>query len=462
MYKILATFIFVVISFSLSSQTLHRTACRGNLIALDSLLENHALDIKDDRGRSLLHWAVACKQDSVIHFLLEKGIDINSVDYSQETPMHVAAKGKGLEYFDLLIELQADDQWKNNFGASLFELSVLRKDTMLIKKLLQQGVDINSTNTRGSTALEISRRIHSISISQFLLEHGADTNKVRKFAVNGKYMGQEEPGAIAKPFAPNFISTEEQEFGSIFSASGTEFYFGVDVNGKAEIRYTTLTEGQWSEAKAILKHDVYSYNDPFLSPNEDRLYFISDRSLNGLDDPKDIDIWFVERTANGWSAPINAGANINSTGNEYYISFAKNGTMYFATNNHSPEAEGRDDHDIYYSKYIDNKFQEAVALGDSVNTAEYEADVFIDPEEKYIIFCSTRSEGMGRGDLYISFKNSDGLWSKSMNMGKSINTVHHELCPFVSKDGKYFFYTSRGDIYWISTEIILSLKANMH
>jgi len=69
-----------------------------------------------------------------------------------------------------------------------------------------------------------------------------------------------------------------------------------------------------------------------------------------------------------------------------------------------------------------------------------------------------RPDGLGRGDLYVSFKHEDGSWSKSMNMGPQINTVHHELCPYVTSDGKYFFYTSNEDIYWVSTDIIHQLR----
>ena len=65
---------------------------------------------------------------------------------------------------------------------------------------------------------------------------------------------------------------------------------------------------------------------------------------------------------------------------------------------------------------------------------------------------------MGRGDLYISFKNTDGTWTESVNMGEKVNTKKHELCPFVSHDGKYLFYTSNQDIYWVSTEIIAKIK----
>lgn len=268
-----------------------------------------------------------------------------------------------------------------------------------------------------------------------------------------KYLKQKPPSTTPEIFAPNIISLEDEyEFGSVFNEAGTEFFYGVDADGKSEIRYAKLVGDIWSDPQTILTNNQYGFNDPFLSPDEDRLYFISQRSQDGLGELKDYDIWFVEKTPNGWSEPINAGPNINSKANEYYISFTKDGTMYFSSNKNAPEnREG--DFDIYYSKYVDGEFQKPVALGAAINTSKYEADVFIDPNESYIIFCGNRPDGMGRGDLYISFKNTDGTWSQSKNMGGPINSKAHELCPFVTRDGKYFFYTSNEEIYWVSTEI---------
>ena len=133
--------------------------------------------------------------------------------------------------------------------------------------------------------------------------------------------------------------------------------------------------------------------------------------------------------------------------------------MYFSSNGHKRKDTTRTDHDIYYSKFINNEFQKPVLLSEAVNTENYEADVFVAPDESYIIFCSTREDGFGRGDLYISFKGSHNKWSKAVNMGKEINTQHYEYCPFVTKDGKYLFYTSNQDIYWVSTEIINEIRA---
>jgi hypothetical protein len=59
---------------------------------------------------------------------------------------------------------------------------------------------------------------------------------------------------------------------------------------------------------------------------------------------------------------------------------------------------------------------------------------------------------------YIHYKTVAGNWSKAKNMGAVINTAGHELCPFVTKDEKYFFYTSNQDIYWVDVSVIQELK----
>ncbi|WP_430413119.1 hypothetical protein [Kordia sp.] len=273
-----------------------------------------------------------------------------------------------------------------------------------------------------------------------------------------KYLAQKTPSLTPEVFAPNVISTKsEYEFGSVFNKTATAFYYGVDTGNTSEIRFTELVGNTWSKPKTILSHEKYGFNDPFLSPDEKRLYFISKRSLDGKSAKQDYDIWYVEKQGNTWTVPINAGTNINTKNDEYYISFTEKGTMYFSSNRKN-SANRKQSFDIYSSEYKDGKFQKAVLLSDAINTKYYEADVFIDPQENYIIFCARRPDGLGRGDLYISFKNTDGTWTKSVNMGDKINTKGHELCPFVSKDGNYFFYTSNQDIYWVHTKVFDELK----
>lgn len=271
-----------------------------------------------------------------------------------------------------------------------------------------------------------------------------------------QYLNQVPPDLTPKVFAPDVVSLKtDYEFGSVFSNSGNEFYYAVNVGPIAEIRYMVRTGDTWSKPKTVITSDKYSHNDPFLSPDDKKLYFISDRPLSGQGDKKDYDIWYIEKTGNGWSAPKNAGPAINSDQNEYYVSLTKSGTMYYASNGKGGE---NNNFDIFSAKATKEGFQEAVRQSDRINTAAYEADVFVAPDESYLIFCADRPGGYGSGDLYVSFKKTDGTWTEAKNMGGALNTGGNELCPFVTKDGKYMFYTRSKDIYWVDAKVIGQLR----
>jgi hypothetical protein len=272
-----------------------------------------------------------------------------------------------------------------------------------------------------------------------------------------QYFGQAPAGTIWSVFAPGIISLPDRvEFGSIYSKNGKEFYYAIEINGKAEIRFMKFENNKWSEPVQLMVHNEYSYNDPFLTPDEKRLFFISDQPVNGEGAKKDFDIWYIERNGTQWSEPVNAGPKINSPKNEYYMSFTKTGAIYFSSNING--AEGTEDYDIYTCRHTNGEFQTAVRLGPAVNTTGYEADVYVDPNETYLIYCSNRPGTIGRGDLFISYKNADGSWTPSKNMGKEVNEDRTEYCPFVTPDGKYLLFTAKGDIRWIDAGIIEKLR----
>lgn len=271
-----------------------------------------------------------------------------------------------------------------------------------------------------------------------------------------KYLNELPPDTTPKVFAPGKISLEQEfEFGAVFSNDRTEFFYGVAINGKAETRMMKYENGNWSGPVKILSHEVYSYNDPFLTPDDQKLFFISDRSLTGTGPKKDYDIWYIERQAEKWSEPRNAGKNINSLKNEYYISFTKSGKMYFSSDK---QDDGKNNYDIYSSDMKNGEFQPSMKIGPEINTSSYEADVFVAPDESYVVFAADRPGGLGSGDLYISFRKPDGSWTPSKSLGDTINTVTDDFCPYVSPDSKYLFYASQGDIYWVSTDLIKSMR----
>lgn len=266
------------------------------------------------------------------------------------------------------------------------------------------------------------------------------------------YIDGQRPELKPTVFAKGLVSMENRfEFGSVFSPDGQEFYYAVIENRKNSIWSMRYKNGSWSKPEIVITHESAGFNDPFLSPDGNRLYYITKYREEKNHGRSDHDIWYSERQGDGWSKPINAGPEINTEGSEYYISFTAGGTMYFSTDHYDGN------HNIYSSEMKNGAFQKAEKESSAINTGAYEADVFIAPDESYIIFATTRRSGFGRGDLYISFK-QNGEWTKAKNMGDAINTEHNELCPYVTYDGKYLLYTSNGDIYWVSTEVFKGLK----
>lgn len=267
-----------------------------------------------------------------------------------------------------------------------------------------------------------------------------------------QYIDVNLPGLTPQVFAAGLVSEQNRfEFGSVFSPDGKEFYYAVIKKGKESIWSMRYKNGKWTKPAVVVEDKYAGFNDPFLSPDGNRLYYISKYREEGNHSRTDYDIWYSERKGTGWSKPINAGPEINTPGNEYYISFTAEGTMYFSTDHYSGH------HDIYSADIKDGAFQKAIKESSAINTRDYEADVFIAPDESYIIFASKRSSGFGSGDLYISFKR-DGTWTEAKNMGSAINTESNELCPYVTPDGKYFLYSSKANIYWVSTEVFEGLR----
>ena len=202
-------------------------------------------------------------------------------------------------------------------------------------------------------------------------------------------------------------------------------------------------EGKWLEYEIVPFTGQYRDIEPFLAPDGLRLYFSSDRPLkDGVEVPKDYDIWYVERKDAGssWSAPVNLGAPVNTSGNEFYPSLSTNGNLYFTSDAMTMLSKD----DIYCSKWEGGKYTAPVPLDKAVNSAGYEFNAYISPGEDFLIYTAYgRKEGFGSGDLYISQKDAKGNWKEAMNMGEKINSAAMDYCPFYDVKTNTLYFTSK-------------------
>jgi Tol biopolymer transport system component len=242
-------------------------------------------------------------------------------------------------------------------------------------------------------------------------------------------------------FAEGIISTQYNVRDFALSPDGDElFYTAQDRRTGFSIILTSRKESnQWTQPEVASFSGNYPDLEPAFSPDGKRLYFASNRPKKDGDEAADADIWFVDKENGLWGEPINPGYPINTDKNEFYPSVTRDGSIYFTATREN--GVGRED--IFASRMVDGQFQEAVALDTTINSKLDEFNAFVSPDEDYIIFTSWgRKDDTGRGDMYISFKDSEGNWMPAKNLGAKINTKHTEYCPFVSFDQKYFFFTS--------------------
>nr|WP_294943969.1 hypothetical protein [uncultured Mucilaginibacter sp.] len=257
-----------------------------------------------------------------------------------------------------------------------------------------------------------------------------------------------QPAAANLPetFLPGVVSGADIDFNAAFSADGRSFYFSRKSGKQARLMVSQYVSGRWDQPQPLpFSTGQFADADPAFSP-EGKLYFISTRPLAAGDTTTDYNIWFASPNSDGtWAAPQPL-ATVNSDADEYYISFAANGNMYFA----SSRPGGFGEEDIYISKWHQGHYAAPINLGPAVNTAHSEYDPFVSADEKLLIFTSSgRVEGIGGADLYAIKLTGSAQRQTAQNLGPLINTTARDYCPYISPDGKYFFFSTAGDVKWM-------------
>lgn len=120
-------------------------------------------------------------------------------------------------------------------------------------------------------------------------------------------------------------------------------------------------------------------------------------------------------------------ANISADGNEIYFSSSAFDDAYGSC-------------DIYCVKFTDGKWSAPHNIN-SINTPEWESQPCISADGKELYFVRG-SKKHGATDLFVSYRDNDGNWSKAERLSSMINTVGNERSPFIHHDGKTLYFSS--------------------
>lgn len=245
--------------------------------------------------------------------------------------------------------------------------------------------------------------------------------------VNGPFLGM-KPTQSPLLLAPDLIASSLDEYNGTFSADGKEFFFTTNTPAQGIISNVKMDDkGNWSKATIASFSGEFSEYDPLFSPLGDKLFFTSERPRSKTDSSGKTNIWYINKQDSSWGEPQYLDLGMPGA---YYSSITNKGTIYFNV---------WDTGDMYRAVQTGSNY-EVERLSDTLNSSNGEGDPFISPEEDYIIF-RAYNNSLGRGDLFISYKIGEN-WTAPENLGEPINSNYHEMCPYVTPDGKFFIFSS--------------------
>jgi hypothetical protein len=200
---------------------------------------------------------------------------------------------------------------------------------------------------------------------------------------------------------------------------------------------------------------------PFIAPDNLSLFFASDRAggAGGFD-------LYVSTRANAnapWGAPVNLGANINTSGGELCPTVIPGGlAMYFI----SDKPGGCGGNDIYVSQRPNAQSEWGLAtnLGCQLNSpqGEMSPSLFTDASgATSLYFSSNRPGGPGLTDIYVSALQSNGSFAAPA-LVEGLNTALDDQRPNIRvRDGLEMFFESSRSGMLGAADLYVSTRASI-
>ncbi|HUR19914.1 MAG TPA: hypothetical protein VMZ90_03845 [Vicinamibacterales bacterium] len=233
-----------------------------------------------------------------------------------------------------------------------------------------------------------------------------------------------------QPWTPAGISSPQFESHAAFDPRTGEFYF---VRSSPQftgwrIMVSRCLGAKWSPPESPVFAGDGVEADPYFTPDGKRLYFISTRTVAGVE-RRSLDIWRVDRSDAGvWGTPLRLPEPVNSPAAEWFPRPGSDGWLYFG----SSRPGGLGGTDIWRAK-SDTAGQWTVEnLGASVNSAGDDYEPLPAPDGSRMIL-------MADGGLYQTLKTPTG-WAPRTKLGPEVNVNGSEIGPLFSPSGKSLLF----------------------
>jgi len=174
------------------------------------------------------------------------------------------------------------------------------------------------------------------------------------------------------------------------------------------------------------------YN-PVISDDENTIIFTRSQAFYDA-------IMISTKTNGAWSGLMNMNEilKIDVERKIYPTSLSNDGKVLYL---YGPENY---DGVIFSTTFENGTWGPLIKLNENINTKYWESHATISHDNKKLYFTSNRKGTIGGLDIYVSERDSTGDWGTPVNLGPEINTPYNEETPFLSKDDKTLYFSSKG------------------
>ncbi len=365
---------------------------------------------------------------------------------------------KDTNYLDSYIALfqYYVDHKKNNEAIQVFEKAFI-KDPGYFNNLNLKYATAYATIGNYHKALNILKSQYE-SLPSNLKPKADELISICNFAIQQN----NDPNIKVVNAGDSINSSSPEYFPTVTVQDSLLLFMRRDGVTREDFYYSNITPNGFSNALPLMDsiNNTDKKGAPSLSSDLKNLFFAAELQEYGLGR---YDIYEVSKTSTGWSEPMNVGPNINTTYWESAPSISPDGqALYFCSN----KPGGYGGIDIYVS-YKDEEgiWGEAMNLGPNINTKGDEQTPFIHADNHSLYFSSNGWPGFGNADLFVARKKIDGSWTKPMNLGYPINSFDNEGSVAISSNGTEGFIASdrpdsRGGLDIYKIKLSENTKAN--
>ncbi len=247
-----------------------------------------------------------------------------------------------------------------------------------------------------------------------------------------------------QPLPSPINNSVANEYMPSLSGNGRTLLYSAPMGDYDEQKFCIATQknGGWSSPEIIPQVNTEAKklytSGHFLSYDGSQIYF-SSAKFGGVGGN---DIWVSNRQGNTWSAAINLGKPINSSGSDIDPSLSSDGRfLFFTRTDDKKTTKGKPCGKIYMSQKLSKENWDEPKLLPSPINIGCECNARLLPDQKGLSFASQRAGGKGGYDQYIAQWNTDGSWATPKPIA-NINTVEDDLYISIPAGGDYVYYAA--------------------